>query len=129
MFGQGYIPATLSYSMPNSSLTPYTPGCNDRAYTNTNGNYQATYTTVGYTDHIPLPGGSNIRCLTCTNNNTMCYATYNPPDHGGYGYETPPKFHFRTQPVEMMPAQATTETCVDPNNLTTQLATILRESS
>jgi hypothetical protein len=28
----------------------------------------------------------------------------------------------------MMPARATTELCVDPNNLSNQLATILRES-
>jgi hypothetical protein len=28
----------------------------------------------------------------------------------------------------MMPARATTQLCVDPNNLTTQLTTILRES-
>jgi hypothetical protein len=38
------------------------------------------------------------------------------------------KFPFRPQLVEMTPARAMAEPCADPNNLTTQLATILRES-
>jgi hypothetical protein len=58
----------------------------------------------------------------------MWYATYGPLDHGGYGYETPSQFPFRPQLVEMASARATTEPCADPNNLTTQFATILRES-
>jgi hypothetical protein len=35
---------------------------------------------------------------------------------------------FRPQPVEVTLALATSEPCADPNNLTTQLANILRES-
>jgi hypothetical protein len=58
----------------------------------------------------------------------MRYNTYDLSEHDGFGFETPPQFPFRSQPVEMMPAQATTESCVDPNILTTQLATVLRES-
>jgi hypothetical protein len=54
--------------------------------------------------------------------------TNDPPNHCGYGYETPPQFSFRSQPVEMMPSRAMAEPYADPNNLTTQLATILRES-
>jgi hypothetical protein len=38
------------------------------------------------------------------------------------------KFPFRTQPIDMMPPRATAEPGTDPNNLTNQLATILRVS-
>jgi hypothetical protein len=55
----------------------------------------------------------------------MRFPTHGPPDRGGFGYETPPQFSFRLQPVEMTLAQATTEPYADLNNLTTQLATIL----
>jgi hypothetical protein len=58
----------------------------------------------------------------------MQFPTYRSPDRGGYGYETLLQFSFRPQPVEMTPTRATAETYADPNNLTTQLATILRES-
>jgi hypothetical protein len=51
----------------------------------------------------------------------MRYTTYGSPDHGGYGYETPPQFLFKPHPVEMMPTRATTEPYVDPNNPMTQL--------
>jgi hypothetical protein len=40
----------------------------------------------------------------------------------------PPQFSFRPQSIDMMPARATDEPCADPNNITNQLATILRES-
>jgi hypothetical protein len=58
----------------------------------------------------------------------MRYNTYVQLEHGGYGYETPLQFPFRPQPVEMTPTRATVEPCADPNNLTSQLTTILRES-
>jgi hypothetical protein len=58
MFGQGYRQTTPSFSMPNPASAPYTSGYNGRAYPNPNGNYQAPYTTVAYTDPIPLPGSS-----------------------------------------------------------------------
>jgi hypothetical protein len=38
----------------------------------------------------------------------------------------PPQFPFRPQPIDMTPPRATAEPRVDPNNLTNQLATILR---
>jgi hypothetical protein len=41
--------------MPNFSSAPYTPGGNGWTYANTSGNYQATCSTVAYTDPIPLP--------------------------------------------------------------------------
>jgi hypothetical protein len=56
----------------------------------------------------------------------MWYTTYDPPDHGGYGYETPSQFLFRPQPIEMTHARVTPEPYVDPKNLMTQLTTILR---
>jgi hypothetical protein len=51
-----------------------------------------------------------------------------PPKTCGFGYETPPQYPFRPQPVDMTPAQATAEPGVDPNNLTNQLATVICES-
>jgi hypothetical protein len=58
MFGQGYMQITPSFSMPNFSSAPYTPKGNDRTYANTSGNYQAPYSTIAYTDPIPLPSSS-----------------------------------------------------------------------
>jgi hypothetical protein len=45
----------------------------------------------------------------------------------GLGYETLPQFSFRPQPVDMTPSRATVKPGADPNNLTNQLSTILRE--
>jgi hypothetical protein len=127
-FSQWYAPATPSFALPNPGSAPYISGYNGRTYTNTNGNYKAMYATVAYTDPIPLPDSSAGRWLNYANNNMTRYATYSPPDHGGYGYETPPQFPFRLQPIDMTPAWALAKPCADPNNLTTQLANILRES-
>jgi hypothetical protein len=57
-----------------------------------------------------------------------CFNAYGQPEAGGFGYETPPQFPFGPQLVDMTPAQATAEPDADPNNLTNQLATILRET-
>jgi hypothetical protein len=57
-----------------------------------------------------------------------CFNAYGQLETGGFGYETPPQFPFGPQLVDMTPAQATAEPGADPNNLTNQLATILRES-
>jgi hypothetical protein len=54
--GQGYTQTAPSFSMPNFSSTPYTPGGNAQTYVNASGNYQALYSTVAYTNSIPLPG-------------------------------------------------------------------------
>jgi hypothetical protein len=109
--------------MPNLGLAAYTPRCNIQTNTNTNDNYQALYTTVAYANPIPLPGSLARFWPNYANNNMTQYNNYGPPEHDGFGYETPSQFPFRPQSVEMMPSRAT---C--PNDLTTQLATILRES-
>jgi hypothetical protein len=56
------------------------------------------------------------------------FNAYGQLEIGGIGYETLSEFPFRLQPIDMMPARATTEPGADPNNLTNQLATILHES-
>jgi hypothetical protein len=127
MFGQGYTHTTPSFSIPNRSSAPYTLGCNGRAYTNNNGNYQVPYSTVTYTDPIPLPGSLAGFLPSHAYHNATRYNTYGKLENGGFGYETPLQFPFRPQPINMTPAQPTTEPCADPNNLTNQLATILRE--
>jgi hypothetical protein len=58
MFGKGYTHTAPSFSTPNPSLAPYTFGYNGLTYPNPNGNYQALYTTIAYTNPVPLPGGS-----------------------------------------------------------------------
>jgi hypothetical protein len=114
--------------MPNLGSAPYNPGNNGQTYTNPNGNYQATYTTIAYTDTIPLPSSSTGFLPNSAYHNEMRHDTLGQTKFGGFGYETPLQFPFRPQPIEMMPARATAEPCADPNNLTNQLATILRES-
>jgi hypothetical protein len=114
--------------MLNPDLTPYTPGYNGWTYTNPNGNYQALYTIVTYTDPIPLPGSSAGFLPNFTYHNAMWHKTLGQPEFGGFGYETPPQFPFRPQPIDMTPTRATAKLGADPNNLTNQLATILRES-
>jgi hypothetical protein len=42
-------------------------------------------------------------------------------------YHNMTQYNTYGQPIDMTPAQATVEPCVDPNILTNQLATILRE--
>jgi hypothetical protein len=54
MFGQEYTHTTHSFTIPNPGSAPYTSRYNGRTYPNPNGNYQAPYTTVAYTDLIPL---------------------------------------------------------------------------
>jgi hypothetical protein len=95
---------------------------------NTNGTYQVLYSTVAYTDPIPLPGSSAGILPNHTYHNTPWYNAYNQLENDDFGYEIPPQFPFIPQSIDMTPARATTELCVDPNNLTNQLGTILRDS-
>jgi hypothetical protein len=90
--------------MSNHGSAPYTPGYNNWAYTNPNGNYKASYTTVAYTDPIPLPGSSAGFLLNSAYHNATWHNTLGQPEFGGFGYETPPQFPFRPQPIDMTPA-------------------------
>jgi hypothetical protein len=54
------------------------------------------------------------------------FNTYGQPEAHGFGFETPPQFPSRS--IDMTPPRATVELGADPNNLTNQLAIILRES-
>jgi hypothetical protein len=74
MYGQGYTHTTPSFTIQNPSLTPYTSGFNGRVYRNPSGNFHAPYTTIAYTNPIPLPG-SLLGFL---------------PNHA---YQTPPRFN------------------------------------
>jgi hypothetical protein len=128
MFGQGYTHTTPRFSMSNPNSAPYTPRYNGRAYANPNGNYQAPYTIVTYTDPIPLLGSSTGFLLNSAYHNAMRHNTLGQPKFGGFDYKTPSQLPFRPQPIDMTPARATVEPDADSNNLTNQLATVLRES-
>jgi hypothetical protein len=123
MYGQGYTHTAPSFTIPNPSLTPY-----GRAYPNTSNNFQASYTTVAYTNSIPFLGSSLGFLPNHAYQTPPRFNAYGQSKAGGFGYETPPQFPFGPQPVDMMLGRATTEPGVDPNNLTNQLATILHES-
>jgi hypothetical protein len=128
MYGQGYTHTVPNFTIPNPSSTPYTFGFNGRAYPNPSGNFQALYTTIAHTDPIPLPFSSLGFLPNHAYQTPLCFNTYGQLETSGFGYETPPQFPFRSQLVDMMPARATAKHAADPNNLTNQLATILRES-
>jgi hypothetical protein len=128
MFGQGYMQTAPSFSMLNFTSAPYTPEGNDRAYAHANGNYQAPYFTIVYTDPIPLLNSSLGFLPNHIYQNTPCFNPYGQPEADDFGYETPPQFPFSPLPIDMMPAQVTAERGADPNNLINQLTTILWES-
>jgi hypothetical protein len=128
MYGQGYTHTAPSFTMPNPNLTPYTSGFNGRAYPYPSGNFQAPYTTIAYTDPIPLPSSSLGFLPNHAYQTPPCLNTYGQSKASGFGYKTPLQFPFRPQRVDMTPARVTIEPGADPNNLTNQLATILRES-
>jgi hypothetical protein len=119
---------TPSFSIPNFTSAPYTPGGNGRAYAHATDNYQAPYTTVAYTDPIPLLGSSLGFLPNHAYQNSPHFNAYDQTEVDGFGYKTQPQFPFRPHPIDMMPTRATTEPGTDPNNLTNQLASILRES-
>jgi hypothetical protein len=76
MFRQGYMHTTPSFAIPNPGSALYTPGGNGQTYANTNGNYQASYSIVTYTNHIPLPGSSVGFLPNHTYHNTTWYNIY-----------------------------------------------------
>jgi hypothetical protein len=95
MFRQGYMQTAPSFSMPNFTLAPYNPGGNGRAYAHASRNYQAPYTTVAYTDPIPLPGSSLGFLCYHAYQNPPRFNDYSQPEAGGFGYEIPPQLSFR----------------------------------
>jgi hypothetical protein len=128
MFRQGYMHTVPSFSMPSPGSAPYIFEYNGQTYPNTNDNYQAMYTTVAYTDPIPLPSSSLGFLPNHAYQNAPRFNIYSEPEADGFGYKTLPQFSFRPQPIDMTLARATAEPSVDRNNLTIQLDTILRES-
>jgi hypothetical protein len=65
------------------------------------------YTTVAYTDSIPLTVSSLGFLPNHAYQNAPQFNAYGQPEAGGFGYENPPQFPFRPQLIDMMPAQAT----------------------
>jgi hypothetical protein len=128
MYGQWYMYTAPSFTIPNPSSAPYAFGYNSRAYPNPSSTYQESYTTVAYTDPIPLLDSSLGFLPNHAYQNTPHFNTYGQLEASGFGFETAPQFSFRPQPVDMTPPRATAEPGADPNNLTNQLATILHES-
>jgi hypothetical protein len=128
MYGQEYTHTAPNFTIPNPSFTPYNSGFNGRAYPNPRSNFQAPYTTGAYTDPIPLSGSSLGFLPNHAYQTLPRFNAYGQAKADGFGSETPPQFPFRPQPVDMTPARVTAEPGADPNNLTNQLATILRES-
>jgi hypothetical protein len=128
MYGQGYTHTTPSFTIPNHSSTPYPSGFNCRAYPNPSNNFRASYMTVAYTDPIPLPGSLLGFLPNHAYQTPPRFNAYSQPEASYFGCETPQQFPFRPQPIDMMPIRTTAEPGVDLNNLTNQLAAILRES-
>jgi hypothetical protein len=128
MHGHGYTYTTPSFTMPTPSSTRYTFGFNGRAYHNPCSNFKASYTTIAYIDPIPLPGSSLGFLPSHAYQTPSHFSAYGQLEAGDFGFQTPPQFPFRPQPVDMMPAQATAEPSTDPNNLTNRLAHTLCES-
>jgi hypothetical protein len=104
MFGQGYTHAAPSFFMPSFTSVPYNHGGNGRAYVHASSSYHALYTTVAYTDPIPLPSSSLDFLHNHTYQNPLQFNAYNQPEVSSCGYETPPQFLFRPQPVGTTPA-------------------------
>jgi hypothetical protein len=128
MFGHGYTQTTPSFVIPNFTSAPYTPGGNCQTYPHPSSSYQAPYFTIAYTDPIPLPISSLGFLPNHAYQNMPHFNAYGQLKASGFGYETPPQFSFRSQPIDMTLARAMVEPCADPNNLTNQLTAILCES-
>jgi hypothetical protein len=101
MFGKGYKHTAPSFSMPNFTSAPYTPGGNGRAYTHASSNYQDPYTTVAYVVPIPLPSSSLGFLPNHVYQNPPCFNAYGQLEADGFGYETPPQFPFRSQLIDI----------------------------
>jgi hypothetical protein len=103
MFGQEYTHTAPSFTIRNPGLAPYTFGYNGRACPNTNISYQDTYTTIAYTDPIPLRGSSLSFLPKHAYQNTPRFNSNGQPKVVGFGFETLPQFPFRLQLIDIMP--------------------------
>jgi hypothetical protein len=83
---------------------------------------------MAYTVPIPLPGSSLGFLPNHVYQNPPFFNAYGQLKADDFGYETPPQFPFRSQLIDLTFARATAEPGTDPNNLTNQMVTILRES-
>jgi hypothetical protein len=97
MFGQGCTHSAPSFTKPNPGSAPYTFGYNGRAYPKPNSSYKAPYTTVAYTDPIPLPGSLLGFLPNYAYQNTPRFNACGHAEASGFGYETPTQFLFRPQ--------------------------------
>jgi hypothetical protein len=104
IFGQEYMQIVPSFPLPNFTPASYTPRGNGRTYPHSSSSYQDTYSTKAYTDPIPLPGSSLGFLPNHVYQNAPRFNTYGQPKASGFGYETPPQFPYRSQPLDMMPA-------------------------
>jgi hypothetical protein len=95
MFGQWYRQTSPSFSMPNFTSAPYTPGGIGWAYAHAIDNYQAPYTIIAYTDPVPLPDSSLGFLSNHAYQNASRFNAYGQPEADGFGNETPLQFPFR----------------------------------
>jgi hypothetical protein len=89
MFGQRYTHIVPSFPLPNPGLAPYTSSYHGRTYPNPNSNYQVPYSTVAYTDPIPLLGSSLGFLPNHAYQSMPCFTAYGQSEVSGFGYETP----------------------------------------
>jgi hypothetical protein len=90
MFGQRYMHTVFSFSMSNPNSASYTFGYNGWTYPNPNGNYHAPYTTIAYTDPIPLSSSLLGFLPNHAYQNVSRFSAYGQPEVDGFGYETLP---------------------------------------
>jgi hypothetical protein len=58
------------------------------------GNYQASYSTIAYTDPFSLIGASLGFLSNHASKNALDFNTYSQPETGNFGYVTPLQFPF-----------------------------------
>jgi hypothetical protein len=91
-----YTHRTWLYYTKPPGLAPYTSRYNSLPNPNPNSSYQASYTTVAYTDPIPFPGSLLDFLPNHAYQNTSCFNAYGQSKACGFGFETPPQFPFRS---------------------------------
>jgi hypothetical protein len=85
MYGKGYSHTAPNFTIPNPSSTPYIFGFNGRAYPNPCNNFQVPYTTIAYTDPIPLPDSSLVFLLNHAYQTLPRFNLYGQSEADGLG--------------------------------------------